>query len=67
MATLRPYSTLENVSDAMFTRSDYFLRCHKCGNEREVTVEKFSDFLKDGFPRCCGETMLLESEPRKKA
>lgn len=37
---------------------DSFLRCTECGREQTTN---FSGSLQNGWPKCCGYTMRLES------
>jgi hypothetical protein len=36
-----------------------FLRCAQCGAERHPPPDDMARFFRDGWPECCGETMLL--------
>lgn len=42
------------------------LRCNRCLKTQNVDAEDFSRYLAHGWPKCCGNTMTLESEPIKR-
>ena len=39
------------------------LACEKCRREEQATREQCAEYLRSGWPRCCGETMTL-SKPQ---
>jgi hypothetical protein len=42
--------------------ADSQVRCLRCGREARVSLRLC---LKDGWPECCGQTMLLVETPSK--
>ena len=39
--------------------AEHFLRCRSCGAEQHPSREDMATYFRDGWPKCCGETMLL--------
>ena len=39
------------------------LHCKKCGKSTEISSQNCSDYLWNGWPVCCGQTMMLEKKP----
>ena len=43
------------------------LHCLKCGREQHFTTEDAAQYLKSGWPRCCGLSMRsVKSAPNKR-
>ena len=49
----------ENISSDVWPNGGT-LECRKCGEKREVTSKECGEYLKDGWPKCCGSTMCIE-------
>jgi hypothetical protein len=41
----------------------WFLRCMKCGNTIECSLDDVIRFCKTDCPHCCGEVMAVFSRP----
>jgi hypothetical protein len=44
--------------------SDRILRCRHCGKCTDCTPEDLMTYIRDGWPKCCGETMTLFIEAK---
>ena len=54
----------KDIASDLFRDKRYSLRCHECDHVREITKDEFAEYLATGWPKHCGRTMELESEPR---
>ena len=61
MATPRKLATfardLESVLSAAV--AEHFLRCAACGAEQHPPRQDLARYFRDGWPKCCGQTMRL--------
>lgn len=39
------------------------LRCSSCDKQRAITPDEVMQYLADGWPSCCNQTMVLEARP----
>jgi hypothetical protein len=39
--------------------SNRILRCRKCGKCTDCTSEDLLTYMRDGWPKCCGDVMTL--------
>jgi hypothetical protein len=37
--------------------------CGTCNTVRTVSKEQAAEYLRTGWPRCCGQTMILATDP----
>lgn len=44
----------------------YFLRCDRCSTERRPSPVEMAAYFRDGWPRCCGETMKLTAHGERR-
>jgi hypothetical protein len=44
--------------------SDRLLRCRQCGKTVECSPEELMTHMREGWPKCCGETMTLFIEAK---
>lgn len=54
-----------SLADAHPSIARGWLFCHKCGRFDQHDSRTFAGFFASGWPRCCGETMSLDS-PRER-
>lgn len=50
------------IAKDMYADADYRLDCKKCGNSFPLPEYRFGEFLATGWPKCCGQTMLLNRQ-----
>lgn len=36
------------------------LVCGRCGRKQELSVEQAAEYLRTGWPKCCGETIQIK-------
>ena len=57
----------ERMAAELYKKADYSLWCDKCGNSFLLMESRAAQFFATGWPSCCGVTMNLKTEKRKKA
>ena len=63
MALEHVYSVLklhERIAHETFPRG-VRLRCRRCGKRKKEDRDEAAHYLRCGWPMCCGETMILET------
>jgi hypothetical protein len=40
----------------------YRLHCRTCGDIGAISAREFAHYLAHGWPKCCGQTKMLEKE-----
>ena len=38
------------------------LHCRRCGMKTKLSPDRAADYLRKGWPKCCGETMELKAK-----
>lgn len=50
----------EQIAADMCRESSWQVRCLKCSATRAISEEEYAQYLRHGWPKCCGYTMRLE-------
>lgn len=50
----------KNIAKTLTARKQYRLVCSECKREVAITTAEIAQYLKSGWPKCCGYTMTME-------